>query len=313
VTAAPAKPLLIRDMLLKGRRLLSGDEAALEAELLLMHALGVDRAHLYQRLAEPLLPEMSEAYRRLLDRRVTHEPLPYITRHREFFALDFETTPAALIPRPETETLVDLAIAFAHERYPSRSITIADIGTGSGVIAIALARELPLARIVATDLSAAAVALARRNAARHNVAGRIEFRRGDLLEPLTEPLQIIEANLPYVTTAQWESSPAEIHDHEPRVALDGGPDGLDVIRRLLAQAPLRLAERGVLFCEIGAWQGNEAREIARRAFPDARIEIARDLAARDRVLVVYRYPADCLNATANMTRGSIQAKGAESQ
>ncbi len=287
MTAAPAKPLLIRDALLKGRRLLSGDETALEAELLLMHALGVHRARLYQRLPEPLAPEADEAYRRLLDRRLASEPLPYITGHREFFALDFEMTRAALIPRPETETLVELAIAFAHERYAGRSIAIADIGTGSGVIAIALARELPLARIVATDFSAAAIALARRNASRYDVAGRIEFRRGDLLEPLTEPVQIIEANLPYVTTAQWESSPPEIHNHEPRVALDGGQDGLDVIGRLLAQAPLRLAERGVLLCEIGAWQGSEARKIARRAFPDARIEIARDLASRDRVLCVY--------------------------
>ena len=180
-----------------------------------------------------------------------------------------------------------MAIALAHERYADRSIAIADIGTGSGVIGVALARELPLARIVATDVSADAIATGSRNAARHDVAGRIDFREGDLLEPLTEPVQIIAANLPYVTTAQWESSPPEIHDHEPRVALDGGQDGLDVIRRLLAQAPARLAESGALFCEIGAWQGYDAREIADRAFPDARIEIARDLAGRDRVLCVY--------------------------
>ena len=285
--AAPGSPLLIRDAILEGRRLLSGDEASLEAELLLIHALGVDRGHLYQRLAEPLSPEASNCYRRLLDRRAACEPLPYITGHREFFALDFEITSAALIARPETETLVELAIAFAHERCAGRSIAIADIGAGSGVIAVALARELPLARIVATDVSADAIALARRNAARHDVAGRIDFREGDLLEPLSEPVQIIAANLPYVTTAQWESSPAEIHDHEPRVALDGGQDGLDFIRRLLAEAPSRLAESGALFCEIGAWQGNEARDIGRRAFPDARIEIARDFSTRDRVLCVY--------------------------
>ncbi|MDP9180537.1 MAG: peptide chain release factor N(5)-glutamine methyltransferase [Chloroflexota bacterium] len=287
MTAAPAKPLLIRDALLEARRLLHSDESALDAELLLMHALGVHRARLYHRLPEPLAPEAGEAYRRLLDRRLAGEPVPYITGHREFFALDFKTTRAALIPRPETERLVELAIAFAHERHAGRSIAIADIGTGSGVIAVALARELPLARIVATDVSAAAIALARRNAARHDVAGRIHFREGDLLEPLTEPAQIIAANLPYVTTAQWESSPPEIHDHEPRVALDGGPDGLDLIRRLLAQAASRLAESGALFCEIGAWQGDEARYIARRAFPDARIEIGCDLSGRDRVLCVY--------------------------
>jgi release factor glutamine methyltransferase len=287
VTAAPAKPLLIRDALLKGRRLLSGDEAALEAELLLMHALGLDRAHLYQRLAEPLSSEAIDAYRVVLERRVAREPLAYITGHREFFALDFETTRAALIPRPETETLVELAIAFALERFADQPITIADVGTGSGVIAVALACELPLARIVATDVSADAIALARRNAARHDVADRIEFRGGDLLLPLAEPVPMIAANLPYVTTAQWESSPPEIHDHEPRVALDGGPDGLDVIRRLLTQAPTRLAEVGGLFCEIGAGQGDSARELAREVFPRARVEVARDLAGRDRVLAVY--------------------------
>ncbi len=287
MNAAPAKPLLIREALLESRRALQGDEPALEAELLLMHALGVDRAHLYQRLAEPLAPEASGAHRRLLERRLAGEPLPYITGHREFFALNFEVTPAALIPRPETETLVELAIAFARERCAGRRIAIADIGTGSGVIAVALAHEVPLARIVATDISADALALARRNAARHDVADRIDFREGDLLEPLVEPVQIIAANLPYVTTAQWQDSPPEIRDHEPRVALDGGSDGLDVIRRFVFEAPARLAEGGALFCEIGAWQGEEAREIARRAFADARIEIARDLAGRDRVLAVY--------------------------
>lgn len=287
MNAAPAKPLLIREALLEARHLLSGDESALEAELLLMHALGVYRARLYQRLAEPLAPEASAAHRRLLDRRLAGEPLPYITGHREFFALDFETTPAALIPRPETETLVELAIAFARERCAGRRIAIADIGTGSGVIAVALARELPLARIVATDISADALALARRNAARHDVADRIDFREGDLIGPLAEPVQMIAANLPYVTASQLESSPPEIRDHEPRVALDGGSDGLDVIRQLLAQAPARLAESGALFCEIGAWQGDAAREIGRRAFPRARIEIARDLSGRDRVLAVY--------------------------
>lgn len=287
MNTAPAKPLLIREALLEARHLLSGDESALEAELLLMHALAVDRARLYQRLAEPLAPEASTAHRRLLDRRLAGEPLPYITGHREFFALDFETTPAALIPRPETETLVELAIAFARERCAGRRIAIADIGTGSGVIAVALARELPLARIVATDISADALALARRNAARHDVAGRIDFRQGDLLGPLVEPVQMIAANLPYVTTTQWQNSPPEIRDHEPRLALDGGSDGLDIIRRLVPQAPLRLAESGALFCEIGAWQGDAAREIGCRAFPRARIEIARDLSGRDRVLAVY--------------------------
>jgi release factor glutamine methyltransferase len=243
MNAAPAQPLLVREALPESRRALRGDESALEAELLLMHALGVDRARLYQRLAEPLAPKASAAHRRLLDRRLAGEPLPYITGHREFFALDFETTPAALIPRPETETLVGLAIAFARERCAGRRIAIADIGTGSGIIAVALARELALARIVATDVSADALGLARRNAARHDVADRVDFREGDLLEPLAEPVQIIAANLPYVTASQWQDSTPEIRDHEPRVALDGGSDGLDIIRRLAASSVAAGGER----------------------------------------------------------------------
>jgi release factor glutamine methyltransferase len=288
MTAAPTKPLLICDALLEGRRLLTGDEARLESELLLMRALGVDRTHLYQRLAEPLSLRTIEAYRSLLDRCVAHEPLAYITGHREFCGLDFEVTPAALIPRPETETLVELAVAFARERFAGQPIAIADVGAGSGIIAVSLAYELPLARVIASDVSADALALARRNAERHGVVKRIDFRQGDLLEPLSEPVQIIAANLPYVTTAQWQDSPPEIRDHEPRLALDGGADGLDLIRRLMSQAPTRLAEGGALFCEIGAWQGEEARLIAHLAFPDARIGVAPDLAGRDRVLAVHR-------------------------
>ncbi len=285
---AATKQLLVREALREGRSLLNGDEAGLEAELLLMHVLDMDRARLYQRLLEPLTPEACETYRRLLARRATHEPLPYITGRREFFGLDFEVTPAALIPRPETETLVELVIAFVRASYPGQPVTIADIGTGSGVIAVSLAHELPLARVVASDTSPEAIALAQSNAERHDVAARIDFRLGDLLEPLSGKVQIIAANPPYVTTAQWADAPPEIRVHEPRLALDGGADGLDVIRRLLRQAPARLAQGGALFCEIGAWQGDESRSLARAAFPSAHVNLAPDLAGRDRVLCVYR-------------------------
>lgn len=277
----------IRDALTRARsqiEQLGSDEAALEAELLMMHALGVDRPHLYEQLTDPLAPEQVHNFEALVIRRLAHEPIPYITGHREFFGLDIAVSPAALIPRPETETLVELVVAYARSR--DGGLAIADIGTGSGVIAIALADELPNAIVIATDESADALALAKRNADRLT-PGRIDFRQGDLLAPLSEPVDVIAANLPYVTTKQWDVMPPEIRDHEPRSALAGGGDGLDVIRRLMAAAPSRLKKGGALFCEIGDWQGEEANALAGSAFPNARIEISRDLAGRDRVLCVY--------------------------
>lgn len=286
MTIARSKPITIRKALLDARHALTGEDAVLQAEVLLMHALGIDRARLYQRLDDPLTDEDSAVFAGFLGRRRSGEPLAYITGHREFFALDFEVTPAALIPRPETETLVELAIAFAREQFSNQPITIADIGTGSGIIAVSLATALQSAHIIATDISPDALALARRNAERHTVSNRIDFREGDLLAPLDAPMQIIAANLPYVTTEQWATSPPEIRDQEPHLALDGGDDGLDVIRRLLAEAPGCLADNGALFCEIGDWQGDAVRDLAARCFDDARIEVRPDLAGRDRVLCV---------------------------
>lgn len=263
---------------------LGSDEAALEAELLIMHALGTDRAHLYQRLPDELDANVARAFDALVQRRLKHEPVAYITGRREFFGLDFEVTPAALIPRPETETLVELALAYVQGR--SGAITIADIGTGCGAIAIVLAHEIPNASVIATDESTDALALAKRNAERLT-SGRIDFRQGDLLAPVSEPVDIIVANLPYVTTEQWEAMPPEIRKHEPRSALDGGVDGLDIIRRLIDEAPARLAKGGALFCEIGDWQGVAVRTLTAGAFSDSRVEICPDLAGRDRVLAVY--------------------------
>jgi release factor glutamine methyltransferase len=261
------------------------DEASLEGELLLCRALGIDRAHLYQRLNDPL-GDSAGAFIALVDRRRGHEPLAYIVGRREFFGLDFEVSPAALIPRPETETLVEAVIDFANERFRGIPFTIADIGVGCGTIAVAVAEALPNARVIATDQSVEALTLASRNAEAHGVAARIEFRQGDLLEPLTELVDVIAANLPYVTTADWEHLPPEIRDHEPRAALDGGLDGLRVIERLLRAAPAYLRPGGALFAEIGDGQGEAASAIANDVFAGAKVEIAHDLAGKDRVLVV---------------------------
>jgi release factor glutamine methyltransferase len=279
----------LNEALREGERLIrkaGSEEARLEAELILGHSLCLDRAHLYQRLADALSPTDERTYRRLLDRRSAHEPTAYILGHREFFGLELEVSPAAIIPRPETETLVDLVIAFARGRHTESPLTIADVGTGSGAVAVALAHAIPQAQIIATDISPEALALAARNAMRHGVADRIHFLCGDLLQPLDAPVDIIAANLPYVRTADWEAMPPEIRDHEPRTGLDGGPDGLCVIARLLEQASVRLAPGGALVAEIGAQQGEAMLAITREAFPPAQIEVKRDLAGLDRVLVI---------------------------
>ena len=149
---------------------------------------------------------------------------------------------------------MELALAFVREKHPDGGVTIADVGVGSGTIAVSLAHALPNAPVVATDTSREALELARRNAGRHGVHERIDFREGYLLSPLDAPVQVIAANLPYVTTEMWEQMPPEIKDWEPRSALDGGADGLVVIRRLFSDAPRWLADGGALFCEIGDWQ-----------------------------------------------------------
>jgi len=278
----------------------AGEEAALEAELLLCHVLGpstgslagqagqaLDRAHLYQRLGDELDPEHERAYERLLERRLAHEPAAYILGRKEFYGLEFEVTPAAIIPRPETEVLVELVLTFVRTLDTDREPRVVDVGTGCGAIAVALAANLPPSvRLIAIDSSADALALAGRNANRHRLTRRIQFLPGDLLAPLRSPVDVIAANLPYVTSAAWEALPPELRDHEPRLGLDGGPDGLRLIERLLRQAPGYLRRGGALFAEIGDEQGQAAAALAREAFPRSRVEVKPDLAGFDRVLVV---------------------------
>ncbi len=297
--------MILRELLRQGAHLLAqtaSDEADLEAELLLARALGLDRVHLYQRLPEDVSPEQEQAFRALLDRRLAHEPTAYILGHKEFYGLELEVTPAAIIPRPETEVLVELVVAFARERFGDAPFNVADIGVGAGAIAVAVAHELPNARVIATDVSQEALVLARRNAARHGLVDRIDFLPGDLFEPLQgsahpEPkpggsrdssrrVDVIAANLPYVATPAWEQLPPEIREHEPRAGLDGGPDGLRLIERLLRQAPAHLKPGGALFVEIGDDHGPAASALARDCFADARIQVKPDLQGLDRVLVV---------------------------
>jgi release factor glutamine methyltransferase len=276
------------EALQEGKRLLSpvSSEPGVEAELLLRHVLQFDRGQLYRRLSEQLDGHFEEAYRTFLARREAHEPTPYILGRKEFFGLEFEVSPAAIIPRPETEMLVEEAIAFARDRPSDQRLTIADIGTGCGAIAVTLAHLLPSAGVIAADKSADALALAQRNAERHRAAKPIRFLKGDLLAPIEARVELVVANLPYVSTAEWEQLPPEIRDREPRDALDGGPDGLREIRRLLSMAPDHLAEFGAIILEIGESQGDAVAELAEDAFPGADIRIETDLAGLDRMVVV---------------------------
>lgn len=261
------------------------DEAALEAEILLMHATGFDRAQIYARLGDELPSAQVDAFAAYVQRRLAHEPVAYIIGHKEFFELDFEVTRAALIPRPESEMLVELVLLFAQER--GEDLTIADIGTGSGAIAVSLAHALPGSCVIATDVSPEALGLARRNAERHHVANRVDFRHGDVLDPLDGRVDVIVTNLPYVRTDEWHALPPELAQHEPRVAFDGGPDGLTLIRRMLRDAPSRLRPGGALFAEISDDQGEAVLALVEQAFPGASSESRKDLANLDRVLCVY--------------------------
>jgi release factor glutamine methyltransferase len=267
-------------------------DANFEADLLLRNALGISRSTLLMHLAEAhdLTDTDLAAFEALLSRRLAREPSAYILGTREFYRLDLEVTPAVLIPRPETETVVQEAIRLAREMIAKAAgrepFAVADIGTGSGAIALSLARALPSATVIATDVSAAALEVAQRNAQSHDLHDRIVFLQGDLLAPFDSRVDLLVANLPYVTTSDLAALEPEVRDYEPAAALHGGEDGLDLIRRLLAEAHAYLREGAVLVLEIGAGQANAAREAALAAFPGAELSFVPDLAGWPRVLIV---------------------------
>jgi release factor glutamine methyltransferase len=260
----------------------------LDAELLLAHVLGVNRAAILTWPDRPLTPKQLTRYRDLVAQRAAREPLAYIVGHREFYDLDFVVDARALIPRPETELLVEHAVRHARRIAPEAGapLQLADVGAGSGAIAVTLAVHLPEATIYALDESAEALALTAENARRHHVTDRVHPLQGDLLSPLLQPADLITANLPYVATAEWEQLPPEIRLYEPRAALDGGPDGLTVIRRLLAMADSYLQPGGALLLEIGASQGTAVAALAHQRLPQARVQVLQDLAGLDRVVLI---------------------------
>ncbi len=237
--------------------------AAFDAEVLARHALDWDRATYLARWRKPAPAGFEDRFEPLVARRRRREPVARITGRREFWGLDFEVTPAVLVPRPESELLVETALARLGDR--AARWEIADVGTGSGCLALALARELPHARVAATDVCPDALAVARRNAARHGVADRVAFRRADLLDGLPGPYDLIVSNPPYIPNAVIDTLAPEVSRHDPAAALRGGRDGLDTVRRLVAAAADRLRPGGWLIMEVGAGQSGDAAGIARRA------------------------------------------------
>jgi len=270
----------LKQALSRAREILTAnniEDAPLESELLLRQALKMSRVQLYLDLNHELSPKQEETFWHLIKRRLNREPIAYITGHREFYGLDFYINPSVLVPRPESEMLVEKAISLAQNHPLS---TIAEIGTGCGAIAISLALNLPQAKIYATDISAAALEVARFNCQKHGVLNRIYLLEGDMLAPLPEPVDFIVANLPYVEELELP----QMDSFEPQLALNGGPDGLEKIRRLCRQVSDKLRPEGCLLLEIGQGQARAVTAFLHSLFTFARIEVAPDLSGIGRVV-----------------------------
>ena len=264
--------------------------APLAAELLLMHTLGRNRTFLYAHPEEPITPAQAEAFLSLINKRAAGTPTQYLTGKQEFWGIDFEVTPDVLIPRPETEHVIEVAIKRIGESRRNNPLRIADVGTGSGCIAVALAKEFPNARILATDISSAALTVAKRNATCHHFADRITFLECNLLDgvPQQPPLDIVVSNPPYVARKDAATLPIDVRDHEPEIALFAGDDGMSVYPLLIAQSANHLVEGGLLVLELGAGLFEPVSDLleARRGW--TRVSAAQDLAGIPRVIAAVR-------------------------
>ena len=262
------------------------DSPRLDAEVLLAHLLGKERIHLYVHFDEPLEAGELASYRELVKKRVQHVPVAYLTGQREFMGLPFHVASGVLIPRPDTEILVQTAIELL--RAMSGETRFADIGTGSGAIALSVLHYVPGAFSEATDISKDALAIAEKNAASLGLSERVSFHEGDLLQPLgNSQYHAILSNPPYIPDGDLPGLPPEVQEQEPRLALAGGSDGLDFYRRLAADAPARLLEGGFLAVEVGIHQAESVRCMTEEhGLRDA--EIRRDLAGIDRVVVAWK-------------------------
>jgi len=260
--------------------------SALDAEILLSFVIKKPKEFLYAHSEKKLTAAQISKFKKLIMRRAKHEPVAYIIGHKFFYGLDFFVDKNVLIPRPETETLVETAI----NKNPT---TIIDVGTGSGTIAVSLAHHLPKTKIFATEISSATAKIAQKNILHHKVA--VTLLRSNLFEPFLKKSKIsnlksllIVANLPYLTTKQWQKAQLEIKKYEPRQALDGGSDGLKYYRELLQQLELLITDRRLSitsFFEIDPSQKKSIIKLIKRRFPTAKIEIKKDLAGRDRLVI----------------------------
>jgi len=290
-------PLTVRQALREAAAAFSGagiDSARLDAEVLLGEALGLERSRLHLHGEKTLPARAQERLRSFVLRRLDREPVAYITGRREFWSLDFLVTPAVLVPRPETELLVETTLGLfeAESQISNLKLKILDLGTGSGAIAVTLAKEIGGAEIWATDISLDALEVARSNARRYGVEEQIHFLAGSLFEPVRDRTSFFDAivsNPPYVRRDALEALPRDVRDFEPRVALDGGPDGLDFYRRIIPETEHYLAAAGFLVVEIGADMGNEVTRLFTDAGGYAPARLYRDLAEKDRVASARRF------------------------
>lgn len=288
-----ARVATIRDILEQGRARLTqadGTNVSLDAQVLLAQVLSIDRAMLYAYPEREVTAEQQQQYLALIERRAQHEPLAYILGHKEFYGLDFFVDPRVLIPRPETELLVERALTFLRAQIDAgKSPIVADIGTGSGAIPITLAVEEPrLPCIYACDISSDALDVARLNCQRHHVEQRVRLLQGDLLAPLPEPVDLLTANLPYVGTDEITLLSPDVVAYEPHQALFSGPQGLYLLTRFITEVQQRKAikEGGMLLLEIGYAQRDQLLSLLRNLWPPANVVTLKDYAGWDRVLQV---------------------------
>ncbi|MFP6764348.1 MAG: peptide chain release factor N(5)-glutamine methyltransferase [Planctomycetaceae bacterium] len=265
----------------------------LDAEILLAHARNCQRIQLYTNYETLLEPNERATMRELVIRRATLEPVAYLVGYREFFGIEFEVRPGVFIPRPDTETLVVSLLEAAEDMEHVTPLRILDVCTGSGCIPVSVAANCPRARLTAVELDADVVQIARRNAEQNGSADRVEILQGSLFEPLTADAQfeIIASNPPYVTDQEMDGLQPDVRLHEPHLALRGGVDGLDIVRKLLDQAPARLVSGGVMLLEIASEQAETVRQLyaGTGAFEPA--EIVKDLGGRSRVVVAQKKSA----------------------
>jgi len=261
----------------------SVERSRLEAEII-VRSVGFTKEHILLHPDTALTPEQSALLESLVSRRAAREPLPYVLGKTEFYSLSFLVSPSAIVPRPETEILAEAAVHRARE---IRATTAADVGTGSGCLAIVLARELPEAHILAIDISQDALLLARRNLMLHRVQDRVMPLRADLLSAVHRRFDFVVANLPYVPTPDFDHLQPEVRDFEPRLALNGGADGLGIIRRLCLQLPTHLRDGGFAALEVGTGQARAAAKLLEQAGL-SNIEILCDYSNIERVVIAWR-------------------------